>query len=230
MFYGGAPSGASDPMSTPSRHQTKTEFAVAFLRQRILDGELAPGDRLRAEDIADELGMSATPIREALRLLQADRLVEYKSHQSAVVAGLSTVEAREIYALRAVLEPLATKVAVPLLVDSALAKVERAHQAFNQAAEAERGVKVIAARNATWHWSIYETTEWTYLIAFIRQLWERFPWRTMWVSPESVKQSIEEHERVMEAIRAGDAGRAATRMREHVDRGREHALVRLASS
>ncbi len=76
-------------MTTLVDHKTKTELALQVLRDRIRTGELEPGQRLRLNDLTAELGMSPTPIREALRLLQADGLVDYRPHQGIVVAELS---------------------------------------------------------------------------------------------------------------------------------------------
>lgn len=76
---------AATPHFAPPRHLTKTELALELLRERIHSGELAPGQRLELEELTQLLGMSATPIREALRLLQADRLVNYHPHHGVVV-------------------------------------------------------------------------------------------------------------------------------------------------
>src|SRR5262245_28498270 len=108
-------------------HSTKTELALEVLRERIRNGELAPGERLRVDELTQELGMSATPIREALRLLQADRVVDYRPHHGIVVAELSIGKTEEVYRLRALLEPLAVELAVPKLDDAARAEIESLH-------------------------------------------------------------------------------------------------------
>ena len=88
--------------------RTKADIALHAIRERILSGELQPGDRVRPDALTAELEMSPTPIREALRLLQADRLVHYEPHHGIVVARLSSKEIEDIYLVRSLLEPVAS--------------------------------------------------------------------------------------------------------------------------
>lgn len=212
--------GASPSLSLPPRHVTKTELALELLRDRIRSGELAPGQRLAIDDLTRLLGMSATPIREALRLLQADRLVDYRPHHGVVVTETPPEVTAEIYRLRAVLEPLAAELAVQNLSPEQLRELERLHTELQTAVRSGRG-KRIADRNAAWHWALYESANSVYLNDFIRRLWEGFPWRTMWALPGHAELSLKEHEAMMEAIRAGDGGGVADLMRRHILSGEE---------
>jgi DNA-binding GntR family transcriptional regulator len=166
------------------------------------------------------MGMSATPIREALRLLQADRLVDYRPHHGVVVTETPPEATAEIYRLRAVLEPMATERAVSSLAPEGLRELERLHTELESAVASGRG-KRIADRNAAWHWALYESANSLYLNDFIRRLWEGFPWRTMWALPGRAELSLREHEAMMQAIRAGDGSATAALMREHVESGEE---------
>lgn len=211
---------AATPPIAPPRHLTKTELALELLRERIRSGELVPGQRLALEELTQSLGMSATPIREALRLLQADHLVDYRPHLGVVVKESSPEAIVEIYRIRSVLEPLAAELAVESLSDDRLAALGRLHQALRTAVSSGRG-KRIAEINAEWHWALYESAHSTYLNDFIRRLWEGFPWRTMWALPGRAEQSFREHEAMMAAIRAGDGIEAAARLRDHIVSGAE---------
>jgi DNA-binding GntR family transcriptional regulator len=212
-------------MATP-RHLTKTEIALQALRERIRSGDLAAGARLRVEDLAEELAMSPTPIREALRLLQADALVDYRPHYGIVVAERSVDEVRDLFRLRSVLEPLAMELAVPRLDGEALARLERAHERQVDAVRAKRG-NAIAKSNSDWHWTIYEAAGSPLLTGFIRRLWEAFPWRTMWAVPGRSEESLRQHTAMMKAIRKRDAKRAADLLREHVTSGEATMLAQL---
>ena len=172
------------------------------------------------------LGMSATPIREALRLLQADRLVDYRPHHGVVVTESPPEVTVEIYRIRGVLEPLAAELAVASLSREQLGQLERLHAELTAAVSSGLG-KRIAERNAAWHWALYESASSTYLNDFIRRLWEGFPWRTMWALPGRAELSLREHEAMMEPIRAGDSAAAAARMREHIESGAETLVPRL---
>lgn len=196
------------------------------LRQRIRSGQLQPGERLRVDELTRELHMSPTPIREALRLLQADRLVDYRAHYGIAVAELSADTTEEVYHLRALLEPLAVELAVRTLTGAQLRELERLHDR-HASAPTSKGGAALSERNRAWHWAIYEASGWPILNDLVRQLWEAFPWRTMWALPGRTSLSLEQHEAVMEAIRAGDAEHAAQRMREHVTSGCETLIAHL---
>lgn len=197
-------------------HQTKSGAALQIIRSRILDGEYNPGDQLRAEILAVELGMSATPVREALRMLQADRLVHHKAHHGIVVAGVSAKETREIYLVRALLEAPATELATPGLHGGGLGELEQIHEKLTGHATAAGRHRDIGPLNAKWHWTIYRASGSEYLCEIIEGLWERFPWRTMWAKQEDLERSVRDHNGIMAAIRDNDAPLAAARMREHV--------------
>jgi DNA-binding GntR family transcriptional regulator len=191
---------------------------MQVLRDRIRAGELAPGERLRVEELARELDMSPTPIREGLRVLQADGLVNYRAHYGIVVAEITSEQIKEIYRLRTLLEPAAVELAVPQL--------DRLHD-LHAAALSSNRPGAIAQLNSEWHWALYDASGSPLLNDFIHRLWETFPWRTMWALPGRIELSHRQHARVMKAIRARDAARAAEQMRLHVASGEETLLERL---
>jgi DNA-binding GntR family transcriptional regulator len=195
---------------------TKAELALQVLRERILNGELPVGHRLRVQDLTAEFQMSSTPIREALRLLQADRLVAYRPHQGVVVAPLRSDSVEEIYRLRIVLEPLAVSLAVRKINEERLAEIEAAHQQILEAASLSRATK-LADLNRHWHWALYESADSPLCVDFIGQLWDAFAWRTIWSVPGRAETAAQEHESVMEALRARDSTGAAEAMRRHIE-------------
>jgi len=207
-------------------HKTKTEVALQVLREGIRTGELEPGQRLRLADLTAELRMSPTPIREALRLLQADGLVLYRPHQGIVVAAVSPRETAEILRLRCLLESLAAELAVPILTPVQLRELERLHARLATAVSSGRGT-AISASNAAWHWAIYDASGWVYLREFIRRLWDVYPWRTMWALPGRAEQSVAEHAEIMESIRARDGALAAEQLRDHIASGKAFVLAQL---
>lgn len=211
-------------MSTIPAHITKSELALRVLRERIRSGQLQPGQRIQVDEFARELGMSQTPIREALRLLQADRLVDYEPHRGAIITELETETIVEIFRLRCMLEPLAVGLAVQKLTGNALAQVEQRHSEF-MASAASRAAPRVAELNQAWHWAVYEASGSLFLMDFIRRLWEAFPWRTVRLLPgASSEASATQHEAVMAAIRAGNADDAGQSMLAHIERT-EHALL-----
>lgn len=122
------------------RPRTAAEFVATHLRSRILSGALAAGEPLRQNHIATELGVSSTPVREALRELVAEGLVSSDAHRSNVVRGLTLADVEEIYELRRLLEPI--------LIRRSFASVSSEHLA-----EAEALIAQMAATHEIAAWS-----------------------------------------------------------------------------
>ncbi len=99
------------------RHRTMAEAALERLREAIILGELTPGTPLRLEDIAQSLGTSISPVREAVRKLEALGLAEHIPHHGAKVTGLDVEELRELFSVRLALEGLAVRRAAELFTD-----------------------------------------------------------------------------------------------------------------
>lgn len=198
---------------------TKTDVALLALRERIRAGELAPGDKLEAPVLASELGMSVTPIREALRVLSADGLIEMQPHRGATVADTSALD-EEIWALRTLLEPRAVQLAVPRLVGEPLANLEKTHELCLRLAKHPAEYE----HNRLWHFAIYDVCGQPILLSFVRRLWEVVPWRSAWSFHGRGTISVREHAAVMAAIRTGDAAGAAEAMRDHLVHSRKMLL------
>lgn len=210
-------------MATAPQHLTKTEIALQEVRNRLRTGDYEPGRRLGVEELTKELGMSPTPIREALRLLQADHLVTYRPHHGMVVADVSPDRVEEISRVRNALEPLATLLSIETMTPERLEELEAHHADFRKKAGRDRRSRADAA----WHWAIYDGSGSPFLVGFIHRLWDAFPWRSAHVPNSRVDQSLEEHELVMAAIRAGDAETAGARMLDHLESFRVAFLTAL---
>lgn len=209
--------GSPHAMLSP-KTQTKTEVAFSVLRGAIESGDLPPGDRLRANQLVEQLNMSPTPIREALRLLQAEGLVEYRAHQGMVVAEYSPESVIEVYRMRALLEPLATELSTERATDAQIAEMRAAHDALHDALQGHDIGPEIANLNADWHRAVYTPAESRLLIEFINRLWSAVPVTAFWSTNRSQK-SLDQHAAIQAAIEARDVARAADLMREHVEDG-----------
>jgi DNA-binding GntR family transcriptional regulator len=198
-------------------HQTKTELALSLLREGIRSGRLKPGERLLIKALEEQLKMSPTPIREALRQLQADRLVDMRPHHGVVVAEVSDTDTEEIIRLRATLEPLAVERAATRMTPETLVAIDNLHARIRAAVSAGRAA-TLSKLNAEWHWLIYDACESQLLLEFIRRLWDTFQWRTLWAVPGRSDESVEQHEAILNALRASKPRprEAAAAMRAHV--------------
>jgi DNA-binding GntR family transcriptional regulator len=111
---------------------------VAYLREAILGGRLQPGDRIRQEEVAARLGASRLPVREALRMLEAEGLTEHEPHKGARVPRLSQHEVDVIYRMRERLEPLALTESLPRLGDAELAQLEEVQRRIEENDDLEK--------------------------------------------------------------------------------------------
>jgi DNA-binding GntR family transcriptional regulator len=200
-------------VSAPT-HKTKRELAIEGIREAIFRGDIRPGARLTMNDLSRILQMSPTPIREAIGVLEADGLVLSEPHRGVRVAQLSIQEAMELALLRAPMEGLATRLAVPNLGEEEVARLS-ALQAEMEDAVASGDDGALTHANADWHRSIYSAGRTTFVFRHVMRLWIPYPWKTVWVA-RNREASMRQHAAIMEAVVARDAPRAGELMHEHI--------------
>jgi DNA-binding GntR family transcriptional regulator len=207
-------------MSQPAElYSTKSDFAYTKLRERILSGEFAPGQVLNQATLARTIGISTTPLREALRRLKSEGLVELDAHRDARVTELTPEEARDLLEVRRSLDPLA----------AALAAERRTKADIKEIREAAKGVEplrrdfgvdhLIAHRR--FHAAIYRASHNDLLIATLDGLWDKADrYRRLGLAVERSQQERDEkaaeHAQLAECVIAGDAEGAAAVMHQHI--------------
>ncbi|HEU5214478.1 MAG TPA: GntR family transcriptional regulator [Gaiellaceae bacterium] len=204
------------------------------LHARVLSGELPSGTRLRQEALAEEFGVSRTPVREALRKLQAGGLVELQPNRGAVVRGLSPTEIRDAYEVRAALEALAAGLAAERANREQLQRLGNAQAEFRAALEQtvarRQGGREVGAReirrwghaNDEFHQTIHEASGNDVLVSTLAQLHRNFPRDlSRLVISESttmLETNVREHKEILEALTRHDAAAASELMQRHVAR------------
>jgi DNA-binding GntR family transcriptional regulator len=204
------------------------------LHARVLSGELPSGTRLRQEALAEEFGVSRTPVREALRKLQAGGLVELQPNRGAVVRGLSAREIRDAYEVRAALEGLAAHLAAARISREQLERLNHVQGEFRAALERtvarrrgghEVGVREVrrwGSANDEFHQTIQEASGNDVLVGTLAQLHQNFPrdLSRMVVSESTamLEANVREHEAILEALSRHDATAADELMQRHVVR------------
>jgi len=196
------------------RYTMKIDMAVETLRQAIIDGDLPPGSRLRQEELADRFGISSTPVREALRRLQAEGLVITEPHKGSRVASSDPVMAREVYTIRTLLEGLAARQAVEKMTPAALRQIEGIQKRLRQAVHVGNS-RTSRKLNHEFHVAIYQHAG-AVLFGLIQGLMARSPYISLWVNSARAVLSVEEHEGILEALRARDPERAEQTVRAHL--------------
>lgn len=199
-------------------YKTKKDVVVEIIREAILSGELEPGERLLQDELAERLNISPTPVREALRQLEAEGILDHSPHKGVRVAEVKLEEVQEIYLIRSELEALAMRLAIPHLDDSDIQRL-RALQAQIEGHIEKDQLRELRKPNYEFHMLIYEAAGMPQLYRIIRNLWTKFPWDTLHVLPGRAPESAEEHRRLIQAINGGDAELAGQRMQEHIEHG-----------
>lgn len=188
------------------------------LRQAILKGELAPGERLMEIQLAERLGVSRTPIREAIRKLELEGLVLMIPRKGAEVAKISEKSLRDVLEVRRSLEELAIELACKRMTDEDIAELESKQEEF-KAAIAKGKVMEIAETDEAYHDVIYKGTCNDRLVQMINNLREQmYRYRLEYIKDEEKRQILLlEHESILKAVKQRKTEEAKEAMREHID-------------
>jgi len=186
----------------------------------IMRGELAPGKRINEPDVAERLGISRVPVREALRALESSGLVVSRKNAGVFVRELAPAEVSELYELRAVFDAYAGRKAGGLadVPRRALVKVLDAATSGMRKAAKRRDVAAYYAENLRFHWAIVEAVGNTRFANAYRDVVQQLHlWRFQNLSQGlAMAASATEHDEILQALRAGDATRAEKLMASHV--------------
>jgi DNA-binding GntR family transcriptional regulator len=186
------------------------------LRRRVLAGELAPGSRLVVRRLAEEFGCSDIPVREALRSLEGDGLIEIAPYKGAQVRVYRPDEVREAYLIRASLEAAATGAAADFVDDGTLAQLERLIEQMDDVLSAD-DVTGYSALNREFHELVFSASPYRRLHELISNVWDGHVGMVtvMRLKPYRFHRSNEEHRAIVAALRARDGELASRLAREH---------------
>lgn len=202
---------------------TLKEKAYAALRERILTGDLKPGDELTERMLVESLGMSRTPIRAALERLDVEGLARYTPNKGLVVAELSLRKAIDLYDYRIAIEGFIARKLSRSELDADDAAWFEANLREQQAAcEADDYARFTEA-DAQFHRKLSEVYGNSEMIAAMEQLQDklyRIALQVLKKDRSRIRVSYEDHARIIEAIRRGDTEEAAARMEEHLEFGK----------
>jgi DNA-binding GntR family transcriptional regulator len=202
--------------------------AYEALREAILTGRLAPGERLVEAEVARQMGVSRAPIREAIRKLERDGLVEYIPRRGTVVVKLSPEEVRDAYYLRAHLEAYAIRRAAVRITDEDLAALEDLIARMRECATHEDLHGLIAA-DVAFHARICQASG----SARLYRLWDSLNphcWTlltSLKVAGYTLLQIAERHQPVLAALKARDPDRAEAEIRRHITELADNVLAHL---
>jgi len=209
------------------RPPTAQEAVLAELRRMLVTGELAPGTPVRQEALAERLGVSRVPLREALKVLEGEGHVVYAAHRGYVVAELSVDDLVEVYRLRELLEAEAIRAAVARLVDSDVDALRAAAGAVDDA-DASGDVAAITAANRAFHFLLFDAAGMPRLTRTLRQLWDATDvYRSVYFSEAPNRARVhDEHASLIEALARRDADAAVAAQAAH----RDHSVAAVTAA
>jgi DNA-binding GntR family transcriptional regulator len=211
------PAVAAPAVSVLIPRQTLTGMTLDALRERILRGSYPEGEPLRQDAIAEELGVSRIPVREALRQLEAEGLVIFSPHRGAVVSTLSLQEITELFEVRAELESDLLRRAIPHMVSEDHARAKEILQAYELALRAGE-VAVWGELNWQFHSTLYAPSGRVFTMSMVSKLHQHSDryMRMQLALTHGESRARDEHRAIAAAARKAEVKLATRLMREHI--------------
>ena len=195
------------------------------LRQAILRGELKPGERLMEIHLAQKLGVSRTPVREAIRKLELEGLVLMIPRKGAVVAEITVTDLEDVLEVRMALEELAVKLACKKITKEQLDEIRQREETFRKSLYGD-DVAACAQADMEFHDTIYAATGNSRLVQILNNLREQmYRYRMEYLKDrQSHSVLVREHEEILNALSARDAEKALDMTISHIERQRDHIM------
>jgi len=209
--------------SIGDRHLSLRDQVLAELRTRIIDAQYRPGERLTEDRLAADFGVSRNPVREALRVVEAEGFIELQPRRGAVVATPDERTMRDMFATRAVLEPLGAQIAAERATVEELAALRRLLDDARDATNEGDFVRV-AELNSALHHAVMRMSGNRWLVQFSTAMYRHIHWVFRLGASARAVHSWEEHVRLVEALEAHDPAAAEEAARDHV-RAAESAAI-----
>lgn len=201
------------------------------LRQAILRGELKPGERLMEIHLAQRLGVSRTPIREAIRKLELEGLVVMIPRRGAVVASITEKDLKDVLEVRRTLEIMAAEVACERITPELLKELEKAGKEFQRLKDSGDITK-LAAADVKFHEIIYEATDNARLVSLLNNLREQmYRYRLEYLKDKGSHDRLNiEHQKIYNSIKSKDKETVAAMVCEHIDNQQKAILMAIRES
>ena len=208
--------------SEPLQLITAVDVAYHGIRTSILSGEFEPGMQLKLQNLGDRYSISLIPVREALRLLQAEGLVESVRNKGARVAPISLAETIDVYRLRLVLETTAIKLAFPQIDDQLIGALEDLQRDMRRIFATDR-IQYLELHHKL-HFGIYSRCGSKWTMRMLSLLWSHSDrWRRI-ALPTDINSQTEDHGPILSALKARDIRRASKALEQHIHLAVKYSL------
>jgi DNA-binding GntR family transcriptional regulator len=196
------------------RRQVHEQVYVS-LKSAILNGELKPGEKLNQDELAAKYKISRMPIRDALRILASEKIVENIPNRGFTVAHYMDEELKDTLFLRSILEREAMLLARGRLTSADIETMEGLLSKMDECIQ-RNNLGRLPKLNSEFHFTIYDAVPSKQLLEFIGKLWDRFPRYAMLATIESAQISQEHHLKILEALKNDDYPLAGRLMEDHI--------------
>ncbi len=202
--------------SATSSLQTRKDLVATEIRDAIFRGRYKPGEKLDQQKIADELSVSRSPVREALRALDAEGLITLIPNRGAIVTERSMAELEELYFTRGIVEGLAIQRSAPIMDDNTLWKLD----GIFDSAKRTNDYGELLALNNDFHMLTYSTRDQPFIIDYIQQLRDlAAPYNRLYLdSAGSVVSAWKDHRRIYQACKERDGDMAKKEVERHLEK------------
>jgi DNA-binding GntR family transcriptional regulator len=208
------------------RHQTLEELAYRDIRRAIMEGRLAPGERIVTTTVAAAAGISRIPVMQALRRLESDGFVRITPHKDVVVTSLSAGEFRERFLMMAALEALCLREAREKITPELIGRLRALQKEMAASRTAGDATRAVAA-DSEFHRLLWEASGLRQVVQTLQNVWDRGEYYRVIMHARRggfARESLAEHELILRALEERDFERAARAIEHH----RMHAMGRLA--
>lgn len=208
---------------TPLVKVSLVDRVVEIVRDRIAEGQMPPGETVRIEQLARELGVSRTPVREAISKLEALGLLVRRTGYAATVFMPNRKEVIEYYEMRRVLEPLAARLALPSVTAEQKSEMHRLIEAMDSI-EAPNWYQL----NRDFHRTLYESADRPNLLEMIVSLISRSePYQRIYLEVHDLEETQRGHRKILDSVVRADEDALVTAIEEHLDHVVDGMLVAL---
>ncbi len=200
------------------RPTTAERMVHTILQQRILDGILRPGERIDLDAIAQELAVSRTPVRTALRQLESEGLVTIYPHRAVMVSELSADDLEQMYAVRIHLESLAAQLAIPNITEANIEEMRQVQRELTQVVD-EANPALFAEKDRAFHLALYRAANNKFLSRLIDDLRKAsLRFLTVYATVERLPTAVAEHEHIIDAVVQRDTKRVVSLIQQNLER------------
>jgi DNA-binding GntR family transcriptional regulator len=221
----------------PASSKQRREWLVEHIRELILTGGVRPGEWLRQEKLAEQFGVSQTPVREALKQLSAEGLLEHVPYRGIRVVEFTLTDASDLYECRTFIEGMAARHAATQITEAQLAELRAVFERM-KARLGPRHIAEYRALNRTFHTIIFDASGRSLLVRTLAQMWAAFP-SMLWSNfartapaplPGRDKTDVEEHGAILAALEAHDPKAAECATRNHIQHAKDLLLGVIAGN